>query len=105
MNPKKFSTKLDAELAADECCDNGWMAAVRGNSKSGWTIDAIVRTNSSLIFYDLGNDGFFHEHHRKPVECECAVSRNYNPSDWSQRNGTEWICSGCGKVIKSMKRR
>lgn len=69
MKEKKFRTKKAAEEAADEIMDNGWAAGVRGNSESGWRVDAHGYANerSVRITYFLGVDGKLHEYSRKEV--------------------------------------
>jgi hypothetical protein len=64
---KKFRTKKAAESAVEECQAQGWKAGMRGNSESGWTVDAITTANGYRITYDLHTDGFFHEYSRKEV--------------------------------------
>lgn len=64
---KKFRTKQAAESAVEECYKQGWKAGMRGNSESGWTVDAITTANGYRITYDLHTDGHFHEYSRKEV--------------------------------------
>jgi hypothetical protein len=64
---KKFRTKQAAESAVEECQAQGWKVGMRGNSESGWTVDAITTANGYRITYDLHTDGFFHEYSRKEV--------------------------------------
>ena len=64
---KKFRTKRAAESAVEECQRQGWKAGRRGNSESGWFVDAITFANGWRITYDLHADGHFHEYSRKEV--------------------------------------
>lgn len=66
--PIQFKTRKDAQAAADECANRGWLAGVRG-TEAPFYVDAIGYANGRrvLIRYDLHEDGEMREYSRKEL--------------------------------------